>query len=52
MCVCVCVLEKRASSLGLITLTHFVVFLAARLQSQIAARLLEMFLIRLYRHGT
>ena len=32
-----CVSEKRASSQGLITLTHFVVFLAARLQSQIAA---------------
>lgn len=31
-----CVSEKRAPSLGLITLTHFVVFPAARLQSQIA----------------
>lgn len=49
---CACVSEKRASSLGLITLTHFVVFAAARLQSQIAARLLDVFLIRLHRHGT
>lgn len=38
-----CVSEKRASSLGLIKLTHFVVFVAARFQSQIDARLLNVF---------
>lgn len=42
-----CVCQKRASSLGLIKLTHFVVFVAARFQSQIDARLLDVFLIRL-----
>lgn len=30
----VCVSEKQASSLGLITLTHLVLFLSARLQSE------------------
>ena len=31
-----CVSEEQASSLGLITLNHFAVFVAARLQSEIA----------------
>lgn len=37
-CVCVCVSEKWASSLGLITLTHLVAFVVAWFQSQSAAR--------------
>lgn len=46
-----CVSERQASSLGLIALTHFVVF-SSRQASDTNCRLLDMFLIRLHRHGT